>query len=176
MYLNFEKSSWKNHVRRTGFLACKNQVRRTGFLACKNQFRNSRTRGRFCPLVWYFWTLHIIAKNWVVFPNLPFWNHRRCHYILPNLNDKFFKSKESDGEKFSLICFSGLLKIIANKHDYNLTGFVLFQKTIMCSSRHNLIHCFVHIFSIDHFSWGVAKEINALFEQLVEVFCQKVLE
>ena len=25
LYLNFEKSSWKNQVRRTGFLACKNQ-------------------------------------------------------------------------------------------------------------------------------------------------------
>jgi hypothetical protein len=31
-----------------------------------------------------------------------------------------------------------------------LTGFVLFQKTIMCSSRHNVIHCFVHIF----FHWS----------------------
>ena len=27
LYLNFEKSSWKNHTRRTGFLACKNQCR-----------------------------------------------------------------------------------------------------------------------------------------------------
>ena len=27
LYLNFEKSSWKNQVRRTGFLACKNQFR-----------------------------------------------------------------------------------------------------------------------------------------------------
>ena len=25
LYLNFEKSSWKNQVQRTGFLACKNQ-------------------------------------------------------------------------------------------------------------------------------------------------------
>ena len=27
LYLNFEKSSWKNQVQRTGFLACKNQFR-----------------------------------------------------------------------------------------------------------------------------------------------------
>ena len=27
LHLNFEKSSWKNQVRQTGFLACKNQFR-----------------------------------------------------------------------------------------------------------------------------------------------------
>ena len=31
LYLNFEKSSWKNQVRRTEFLACKNQFG-NGFL------------------------------------------------------------------------------------------------------------------------------------------------
>ena len=85
----------------------------------------------------------------MVLQNLPFWNYKRCHYyqiwMTSSSNQKNQMVKSSP---FS--ASGGLLKIIANKHDYNLTGFVLFQKTIMCSSRHNLIHCFVHIF----FHWS----------------------
>ena len=53
LYLNFEKSSWKNQVRRTGFLACKNQFRNL-FLqatqAVKIQFEIPRLKIQFVKL------------------------------------------------------------------------------------------------------------------------------
>ena len=40
LYSNFEKSSWQNRFRQTGFLACKNQFR-NGFLLAKNPVRGT---------------------------------------------------------------------------------------------------------------------------------------